>query len=383
MFKRLLLLVLCLPAAAMACSFPNVSFTANFETGRLGDCQALATDSYLLTVVPEQKRLNPSPWFHFKVTPKKPELLHIKMAFSGFKPRYLPKISHDHKHWQEIAFTTEGNTMSFDLKLGSKPLWVAGQPPFYNEQYTTWLKDKAKQSPDAHFSLLGKSAEGRPLYQVIRQKPGNHEWVVIVGRQHPPEVTGADALLAFVDTLFTRSAESKAFFNRFNLILIPDLNPDGVAHGNWRDTSQKQDLNRDWGNFSQAESRLVRDKLASLTKHGDRIVYGLDFHSTRYDIFYTMPKSDELHPADLTATWLTALGKRTDWIEKPSIKPGTHPNSGVFKQFIADTYHVHGVTYEVGDNTPLALIRYLGAQAADSFMKTLLATPPTAFTAAK
>ena len=60
-------------------------------------------------------------------------------------------------------------------------------------------------------------------------------------------------------------------------------------------------------------------------------------------------------------------------------RPGSSPGRGVFKQFIADEYGVHAVTYEVGDNTNRALIKHVAQQAAETLVTKLLATPQADF----
>ena len=76
--------------------------------------------------------------------------------------------------------------------------------------------------------------------------------MAIVGRQHPPEVTGSMALMEFVETIVGASDLAKEFRQSFRTIVIPLMNPDGVAAGNWRHNLNGVDLNRDWGPFRAA-----------------------------------------------------------------------------------------------------------------------------------
>ena len=85
------------------------------------------------------------------------------------------------------------------------------------------------------------------------------EFIVIVGRQHPPEVTGSLNLFPFLATVLGDSSLARQFRARYQLIIYPFLNPDGVALGHWRHNTGGVDLNRDWGPFTQPETRLVRD----------------------------------------------------------------------------------------------------------------------------
>src|SRR3546814_2301684 len=94
-----------------------------------------------------------------------------------------------------------------------------------------------------------------------RGKPDWREVLRGLGRQHPRETTGTQALMGFVDELAADSPLARDFRERTLVIVLPLLNPDGVVEGNWRGNINGQDLNRDWGPFTQSETRAVRDVL--------------------------------------------------------------------------------------------------------------------------
>jgi hypothetical protein len=122
----------------------------------------------------------------------------------------------------------------------------------------------------------------------------------------------------------------------------------------------------------------VHEKLQQITKLGGKIVYAIDFHSTGKDVFYSMPSDYGLHPANLTNDWLAVLDKKMlDFTVL--IKPGNNPGKGVFKQYIADNYGVHAITYEMGDHTDRMKIRDIANVAAGTFMQQLLNTTKSDF----
>ncbi|MBW3535097.1 MAG: peptidase M14, partial [Gemmatimonadetes bacterium] len=65
---------------------------------------------------------------------------------------------------------------------------------------------------------------------------------------------------------------------RVQFLAVPLLNPDGVARGHWRANRGAKDLNRDWGEFSQPETRAVKTWLEALPQ-SVRPVAMLDSHS--------------------------------------------------------------------------------------------------------
>ena len=199
----------------------------------------------------------------------------------------------------------------------------------------------------------------------------NNEWLVVLGRMHPPEITGALALFPFVERLLSDSPLAIRFRSKYNILVVPNINPDGVQAGNWRHNMNGVDLNRDWNQLQQPEVTAVHKYLQSLISTGNVMSMGIDFHSTKSDVFYTMPADYGLKRPQLVNNWVESLnGKYQGY--KIIQKPGSNPDKGVFKQYFADNYNVHGVTYEMGDNTDREFISTFASDAADSLMETML-----------
>ena len=370
--KSLSLLLLAVALPATACNYEDIQFDAEFSNGRLDACERLADNQFSLRVDPENTPINSSPWYAFKVKADKAQSIEIELGTSKGRNRYLPKVSADGKNWQDLDYQISGKKISFKLDVSTQPIWVAGQEIIDNQFYDTWL-DKLAADAGVKVSVLGKSTQGRDIKIAERQKAGNKEWLVILGRQHPPEVTGALALFPFVESMLT-GPESNDFLGRFNLLIVPNMNPDGVEHGYWRHNINGVDLNRDWKKFKQQETRLVRDKLEQIVADGGKLVFALDFHSTHKDVFYTMPTNYGVAPAPFSEQWLERLQKATKpaFIVRPA--PGNNPNNGVSKQYFADKYKIHAITYEMGDNTNRKLINSVAAQAAITLSQQLLQT---------
>lgn len=91
-----------------------------------------------------------------------------------------------------------------------------------------------------------------------------------------------------------------------------------------------------------------------------------------------MPEDYGLKPADMTVRWLNHLDKMTDDFQVV-MQAGNNPHKGVFKQYIADVFGVHAITYEMDDDYPRNLIKSVAKKAADSFMETMLNTSKADF----
>lgn len=350
--------------AFSACQFEQVQFDHEFSAARLSNCEKLTDKHYLLTILPEKADVNPSPWFSFKLHKNTNAAITLTLDFAKYRTRYLPKISTDNgRSWQAIRFSVEKNAMTFSIGNAANDIWISAQPPIVEQDYLQFEQDLLKQHPQLVKQTLGKSVKGRDIQALVSTTTKSKNWLVIIGRQHPPETTGAIALQAFSQTLLSQ----QSLLEKFNILLVPLVNPDGVYEGNWRSNVNGIDLNRDWHAFSQPETLAIKNTLDQITKNGGKIVFALDFHSTYEDVFYTMPEDKiTLTPKGFTDNWLDDVQKRTRWTLKLQRKAGYKKDSGVFKQYIADTYGVHAVTYEVADNNPPMRIEYIAREAAKS-----------------
>jgi predicted deacylase len=196
--------------------------------------------------------------------------------------------------------------------------------------------------------------------------------VVVIGRQHPPEVAGTVGLMAFMDQVTGTSPQAAAFRAAFRVALVPVVNPDGVHEGQWRSTLGGIDSNRDWGPFTQPETIAVRDAiLAIAARPGARIWLALDFHATNKDILYLPKEDDRTFPPRFASKWVDAIQLRfPDYVIEHT---GAHNVAEwTFKRWAFERLGVAGITYELGSTTPHDRIRRIVGGAADEAMRLLL-----------
>ena len=148
------------------------------------------------------------------------------------------------------------------LEVGPKPLWVAAQEAIGLPELGAWMDAKARL-PFARANVIGESMEHRPLRQLVFTETEKPNYVFVISRQHPPEITGTLALMQFIETLVSDGELSQRYRKTFQTVVIPLANPDGVEHGHWRHNMGGVDTNRDWKLFTQPETRAVRDALLS------------------------------------------------------------------------------------------------------------------------
>ncbi len=357
------------------CVADGFTVSDDFEGARRGDCQVMGTNKVYLYIRPENEPpINDSPWFAFRIDPAEATTAEIVLRYDGGHHRYVPKISYDGESWEALEETSvvtrrRGRIASINLPLNGETVLLTAQELLLPDDYEQWTRRIADET-SAELAELGQSANGQSIYWLDVSTEAR-DVLFITGRQHPPEVSGAYAFFAFAETLLGNSELAVRFRERFRIVAIPMLNPDGVVLGNWRHNTGGVDLNRDWGPFSQPETRAVSALIDELDASGHRIRAFLDFHSTRRDVFYTQNDEFPTDPPGFTATWLeNAAARITDYEFDNSQNPVSDQANG--KNFMYRRYGIPAVTYEVGDETDRELAQSAARVFAEELMELML-----------
>lgn len=353
----------------------GVTLSNRLEGARLNDVRRMSTDHYQVTIAPETVPINPSPWYGFSIASTHAQQVCVEFQYQHAKPRYWPKLSTDGVNWHRAAAKQFGDSSDGHKQLctmvGATPLRVFAQRPVGLEDFRQWESRLRARLP-IHEQVIGHSVQGRPLRMLTFGNPHAKRVLLVIGRQHPPETTGSEALMGFVDQLSSSTPLASRFREDMFVVLVPVLNPDGVVEGHWRGNADGKDLNRDWGTFTEPETRAVRDALRRELDDGGRsLAFAIDFHSTWQDIFYTVSEDPSRAPGGVLRRWMDSMYARYPGRihEKANAATGT-----VFKNWVFKHYHAPAVTYEVGDRTDSRDLTELAHFAAGSLMQLL--SPP-------
>ncbi|MFS0490533.1 M14 family metallopeptidase [Leadbetterella byssophila] len=326
----------------------DVIIENKFEGGACEQPYLDSTGAICIPIVPENEPINSSPWYAFRISTEEHREVEIKLIYpSKYKHRYDPKWSGDRVHWHQLGGKSSGSEYTFYLELSNRPLFVASQPLFTSSDVYRWILDLTGSEP----LKIGNTPNGLPIpYFEIGNKSSKRQ-LVFLGRQHPPEVTGHKAMQYFIEEL----SQLPEFTDNYHALVLPLLNPDGVDAGNWRHNSRGVDLNRDWYEFHQDETRLVRDFLKNWVQ-GD-LIFSIDFHSTYEDIYYIVNPDLKKGRTRFVEEWIKTSSKHLpDY--SPHIKPlyFEPPTSTAFS-YLFETYGTEALVFEIGDKTEDEFIR--------------------------
>ena len=270
-----------------------------------------------------------------------------------------------------LRFNSDSTQVSFKIPISQDTTWVAAQEIHDYKRVTDWVL-KFEQSPFVTRETAGVSAQGRTLHYLnISKGPYDKKPTIIaLSRQHPPEVTGYFAMQSFLETLLDEGGKN-GFLEKYRVMVYPLMNPDGVDLGHYRHNTGGVDLNRDWSVYNQTEIQQITNHMVrETTRHKNKVLLGIDFHSTWKDVYYTLDESVKRSIPDFTKAWLEKIRIGTQLIDINEM-PGkiSRPTSGGwFNQQFGAT----GITYEIGDDTPRAFIQLKGSVSAQALMEILM-----------
>ncbi|WP_420459274.1 M14 family metallopeptidase [Neolewinella sp.] len=358
----------------------TLTFDNDFDGARLNGISQRGIDTFVATILPENTPINPSPWYAMRVTAERPREVTLRLTYPPqTRHRYYPKISSDRTNWTaadstDVAYNSDSTSLDVRLDLPAGTTYVAGQEVINSSDVLQWLT--TFRQPYVRIDEAGRSKLGRviPVMRMAGEgRYGHRPMIVLFSRQHPPEVTGFLALQAFLDGIVEHPRVDE-FLDRYQLMVFPLLNPDGVDLGHWRHTAGGIDSNRDWAYYRQPEARQVADYVVEKARQNEtEVILGIDFHSTWNDVYYTFDAATP--PSVLPGfkdAWLREIEQRIGGGFTVNEKPGPvgrPTSSGWFKT----QFNAEGITYEIGDNTDRAFVERKGRASAAALVELLLA----------
>lgn len=199
----------------------------------------------------------------------------------------------------------------------------------------------------------------------------NENAIVLVTRQHPPEIPGGSiGFIAFFEELMSAADYAIQFRKKFNIYSFPLLNPDGADEGNWRHNSNGVHLNHDWVDFTQPETQMVKKFLSTKVKEGNNIRFAIDFHTSYSGPYMLILDSINNTKANrIIPKWIGGI--KTNSSFKVEARRRSQELPYCYNYFY-NQFGCEAVTYEEGDEIDRKIIEKRAIIYAKELMKTFV-----------
>ena len=350
-----------------------------FNCARMNGFKMINDTTFRVIVSPENFPINASSYFSFRLRSEKVRTIDLEIEYTHHTHRYVPKLSYDGVRWRameasEFDTLKAGNLATLRISLDERWLYVSAQELMCSDDALSWTDSLARTDAAISHSSIGLSMKGRDIIcmDINRgKKVRKKQSIVVFSRLHPPELSGYIAMKAFVETLLDDTQLAQQFREKYRIIVYPMINPDGVDMGHWRHNVGGVDLNRDWSHYRQKEVGLVANDLMKRLKTGrNKVVLGIDFHSTQRDLYYTLTDNRISVIDGFKDYWFEGIDNALD-----SYTPDEQAydlNQPITKGWFYLQFGAESITYEVGDETPRDFVNQKARVAAQEMMKLLV-----------
>jgi len=355
----------------------GIQLTNDFDGARLNNVEQVNDTLLAVSIYPENAPINNSAYYAFKIWSKKTKTAYIQFKYpKKYEHRYIPKLKTPSSKWTPIAndqlFLID-SIFTIRVKLSPTPLTVSAQEIITSTDTKNWYSKISSSNTNlVQYKTVGKSVLRKPIpmLDLCSGSPKNKDIVVLLSRQHPPEVSGFIAFQSFLETILQNNELSKSFFSKYRVLVFPIVNPDGVDLGHWRHNANGIDLNRDWGVYRQPEIKAITKAIVKTSKkYKGHVILGIDFHSTQEDLYYTSGTIEGTTIPNFYDDWFNVIDETfSNYTPNEIREDSTQP---VSKGWFLATFKATAITYEIGDETPRDFVKEKAKVAATEMMKIL------------
>ena len=258
--------------------------SSNFDSGAIEVVSAASAGDIQLNIR-RDSHADFAQWFHFRLQGAHGQACVMRFLNAGACafPRgwegYNVVASYDRVNWFRVPASYDGKVMTLAHTPDSDSVYYAYFEPYSWERHLDLL-GRVASSPLVRLRDLGVTHEGRDinLVEVSDGAPG-HRKAWLIARQHPGETMAE----WFIEGLFERLLDradpvARLLLQHTDVLIVPNMNPDGSVRGNLRTSATGANLNREWMDPSAERSPevlAVRDAMLAsgvdffIDVHGD------------------------------------------------------------------------------------------------------------------
>jgi len=199
-------------------------------------------------------------WFHFRV--RQAQGMHLDLSIINAGDASFP---HGYHHYRALGSYDLERWFRVDTHFDGRRLVLRHRPEDDIVHYSYFaayplerqrtLLERASSLPWVRVESIGRSVEGRSIDVVTFGSAGpDKRRIWVTARQHSGETMSAFFAEGLMQRLMDADDElTRAILDDCVIFVVPNVNPDGSAHGNFRTNAAGRDLNREWS-FPNAQS---------------------------------------------------------------------------------------------------------------------------------
>ncbi len=349
-------------------------FDTDFESGQGSDFRE-AQPGRIRFDIPCDTESDDRQWFYFAVEGGAGRNLEFNLERTNETNMLShwdscrPVISSDGgKTWRRIDDSAwhhdrERCVYTFRVAIQSERDLIAYHYPYTVSDHRRKVEEWRAHRAVAH-EIAGRSIDRREI-DLLRigegDKPAKERrGIWVTARQHAGESPASFVVEAFLDFVLSEDPRARALRNHVLINVVPMINPDGVAVGNYRDNLKGINLNRVW-NAADPESSPevlgVTDSVAAWAADGNPYDMYIDFHADSYaHEHYAFRSSKALTPSKTplgdhyyaeTARYMRLIANHApEFLGGKLVSFTEHP--GIAYRYMMHQYHVIGLVPEAG-----------------------------------
>jgi hypothetical protein len=283
-----------------ACKPPNIQISWNFDRGSIGELVEVEPGHFKGNTKHWLKRDSIGDqyyWFYFKldhvrdkeVTIELNELIGVyrENPHVVYTDYTQPVYSYDQQNWQRIGnveYDSASYTFKFSHTFGQEPVWIAYAHPYPTSRLQSLL-EKIEPSEFTEIKNIATTRQGRevPLIKITDPQipDASKRNILIIALQHAGEDAGGYMAEGMIDFLISDNEEAKKARAKYNYMVVPMMNPDGIYNGTSRYNMEMEDLNNIWLNDKKAQPEVtgVKNWVASWYAAEKEIDLFIDIHN--------------------------------------------------------------------------------------------------------
>jgi hypothetical protein len=292
--------MLLLATLIVSCSSPSIRISQDFDRGSMGNLIEEEPAHFKGNTKHWLKRDSIGDqyyWFYFKADKVKDKTVTFELddliGVYRENPHIVytdytqPVYSYDQETWErirDVKYDSASYTFEFSQSFDREPVWIAYAHPYPTSRLIS-LINRIKASAFVQIENIAKTMEGRDVSLVKitdLQVPDDEKInILILALQHAGEDAGAYMAEGLINFLISDDVGAQRAREKFNYMIVPMMNPDGIYNGTSRYNMEMEDLNNIWLNDEKAQPEVtgVKKWVQDWYARGKDIDFFIDIHN--------------------------------------------------------------------------------------------------------